>query len=333
MMAEIIGLRMRTRLLNHIRRWLPRVASPLAFAVAALLVGTGVFLRLGIDTVADRPLAPYVTLYPAIVLAAFAGGIRVGFAAAFASAFLVWMLWMAPAESQTQLPVQIVTALVYMLTGVLTVLTSGSARLLLDDVIASEEEHARTARESVHRIKNLLAVVQSISRKISQQAPDVATYRATLEARLRALGTAQDILLRREWEEVRLAELVQSTLGPFLPNPRLEVKVDTPIAVPRQAVTQLSMALYELATNSLKYGALSSENGFVRLEARRDQGRCFLEWREVGLSTPASAEKPGLGATLIRSALSAIQDAWVRYDVSPQAISCVFDWPDHEGEV
>jgi two-component sensor histidine kinase len=323
---------MRTRLLTHIRRFLPRVASPLAFAVAAALIAAGVVLRLGLDSVGDRPLPPYITLYPAIVLSAFIGGIRVGLFAAAASAIAVWFLWMPPGSLQTSLPMQIITGLVYLLTGALTVVTSGLARLLLDDVIASEEDHARTARESVHRIKNLLAVVQSISRKVSQQATDVGLYRDTLEARLRSLATAQDILLRRDWGDVKLAELVQSTLGPFLPNPRLEVKADAPIIVPRQAVTQLSMALYELATNSLKYGALSNPNGFVRLEARRDQGRCFLEWREIGLTNVDAGNAPGLGATLIRSALSSIQDAWVRYDVTPQAISCVFDWPDHEAE-
>lgn len=310
--------------LESIRRWLPHVASAQAYFLALVLVGVGILIRFPLDAVAQNPLPPYITLYPVIVLSAFAGGIRVGFFAAFISAIAAWFLWMAP---QGGAPTVQATAIVYLFTASLTVTISGMARLLLNEVDAAIRERESAARESVHRIKNLLAVIQSISNKIAGDAADVVAYRQRLDARLKALAVAQDVLIRRDHADVPLPDLVQTTLGPFVPNPRLDVRTDVSALVPSAVVTQLSMALYELATNSLKYGALGSPEGYVRLESRVDGGSCSLEWREIGLAHVAVGESAGLGSRLIRSALQSIDGGIVRYDVSPQAVTCLFEWP------
>jgi two-component sensor histidine kinase len=313
--------------LQELRTRLPRIGSPLAYVVAVVLIAFGVLIRAPLDAAAQQPLPPYITLYPMIVIAAFAGGIRVGAVAVVMSAVAAWLLWMSPARPFAPSWIQAFTALVFLFTATLTIVAAGGARLLLERMAASQAERARTARESVHRIKNLIAVVQSISRKLARDAPDVATYRDKLEQRLVALAVAQDILLKRDWEDIALDDLVQATLGPFLPNPRLEVRPGGALRVPSAAATGLSMALYELATNSMKYGALASPGGFIRLEWRAFEGLSLLEWREVGLAHVSMGEGAGLGATLIRSALSAIDDASVRYDINPQALTCVFEWP------
>ncbi|MGD9980668.1 MAG: sensor histidine kinase [Hyphomonadaceae bacterium] len=316
------------RIVDNVRRWLPRTGSLAAYLVALLLVAFGVLLRFPLDALSGgQPLPPYITLYPMIVIAAFAGGIRAGFVAMAASAATAWALWLAPPTASPIDPLRAATGIIFLFTGSATAVICGFARLLLDDVAANEAARARSTRESVHRIKNLLAVIQSISRKISKDAPDVAAYRERLEARLGALAVAQDILLKREWSNVALKDLLRSALGPFLPNPRLELR-DTPnVIVPKQAVTQLSMALYELATNSAKYGALANPEGLVRIDTRIHDGRCALEWREVGLTQIAVGESAGLGASLIRTALSTIEDATVVYEVSPNSVACVFEWP------
>jgi two-component sensor histidine kinase len=316
-----------SEVIKSVRRWLPRTGGVGAFLFAGLLLAIAVLVRLQLDAITDQPLPPYITFYPAIVISAFMGGIRVGLFAMAASAFIAWVLWIAPASGGPVSPVRILTAIVYLFTGTITVLTSGLARLLMDDAATAEAERAQAARESVHRIKNLLAVIQSISRKVSLSSSDVAAYRDRLSARLGALATAQDILLKREWTDVQLRDLVRSTLGAFMPNPRLQVSTDADCIVPKRVVTQLSMALYELATNSMKYGALSSDNGLVRLQSQVAGGRCSLEWREIGMAHVAVGESAGLGSTLIRSALSAIGDGVVSYEVSPQAVTCLFDWP------
>jgi two-component sensor histidine kinase len=316
-----------SRFAEHVRQRLPSTGSLSGYAIAMALVAIGVLLRFPLDELAGgQPLPPYLTLYPMIVLSAFVGGMRVGFAAMIASALTAWLLWVGPAAGPLT-PLRVATAIIFLFTGTATVLVCGFARMLLDEVARLEQSRAVTAHESVHRIKNLLAVIQSISRKISSETTDVMSYRDMLDARLNALAIAQDILLKRDWGEVQLNDLVRATLGPFLANPRLDVKPMPEVLVPKSAVTTLSMALYELATNSAKYGALASPTGYVKLDAHLHGGRCALEWREIGLAQVAMGNSAGLGATLIRNALTGVGDATVLYDLSPQSVACVFEWP------
>lgn len=312
---------------HRLRPWLPSVGGPLAYVVAAVAVLAGLLARWPLDALAGTALPPFITLYPSIVIAAFAGGVRAGMAAMLLSAAAAWRLWIEPSAPWPPDAVKITTVSVFLFAGTITVIASGAARLLLDDVDAVEKERARAARESVHRIKNLLAVVQSIARKISADAKDVPEFRDRLEARLRALAVAQDVLVQRDWQDVDLTHLIQAALGPFLPNPRLELKLGPAARAPSNAVAGLSMALYELATNSMKYGALGSPGGFVRLTWTLNEDRCALEWREIGMERPAVGGSGGLGALLVRGALSGVAEASVIYDLGPDAVTCLFEWP------
>ena len=314
-------------IIRNLRRWLPRTGSVTAYIVAALLVLLGVIARLPLDAIADRPLPPYITLYPVIIIAAFAGGIRVGLFAAAISAVIAWTLWIAPPIAPDLPFVRLVTGVVYVFTAAITVLVSGGARVLVDEMAKSDLAREQTARESIHRIKNLLAIVQSLSRKLASSTSNKEEYRDRLEQRLAALATAQDILIKKDWTDISVKALLQAALAPFIPNPRLEIKVEADLVVPKRAVTQLSMALYELATNSMKHGALANTTGLVRIQSRLSSGRCSLEWLEVGLPSGTASGSVGLGSTIIRSALSAIDDGVVSYDVTAQSVSCLFEWP------
>ena len=97
--------------------------------------------------------------------------------------------------------------------------------------------------------------------------------------------------------------------------------------MPKRAVTPLSMALYELATNSAKYGALASPSGYVRLRCAclRDDARWSgvkSVWRTWRWEIARVLAQRSFG-----SALSSIEDATVLYDDSPQSVACVFEWP------
>lgn len=319
--------RVKSRLIDKVRPLLPPPASPQAFVYASILIGLAVIARIAMDAVVQQPLPPYITLYPAIVLGAFLGGVRVGLFAVVLSAATAWTLWMSPPTQAALDPGRAMTAFVYLCTASLTILTSGMARLLLDELASMEDMRRRAAQESVHRIKNLLAVVQSISRKISASAADVKSYRDRLDERLNALAVTQDMLLKSEWQDLPVEDLVRATLGPFLPNPRLHVHIEGGASVPARAVTQFSMALYELATNAMKYGALASPQGSVELRVRRVNDDFHIEWQETGLAIPPSGDRVGLGTRVIRSALSAVPSGQVHYEVGAAAVGCRFIWP------
>lgn len=166
--------------------------------------------------------------------------------------------------------------------------------------ITEEREQAEQIRtllmEVNHRSKNMLATIQALLRR---SVDGNEAFIKRFESRIRSLAVNQDILVRREWREVPLEELVAlqldfvegapgtiSTQGPeFRLNPR--------------AAEIIGMALHELATNSLKYGALSAEGGKVMIVWEIADERFSMEWRETGGPPVNKPSHTGFGSTLI----------------------------------
>ncbi|GBR70190.1 HWE histidine kinase domain-containing protein [Gluconobacter kanchanaburiensis] len=160
-------------------------------------------------------------------------------------------------------------------------------------------------REILHRLKNTLSIVQSLAhqgfRNVNDQGPLI-----TFTSRLVALGAAHDLLMRRNWQSTDLASLVSGVLTPLgiegrvrISGPFLKLGPDT--------ATSFSMLLHELATNAMKYGALSVPEGDVSVSwvIGNVDGEAVmsLSWRESGgpLVTPPS--KTGFGVRLLRAGL------------------------------
>jgi two-component sensor histidine kinase len=91
-------------------------------------------------------------------------------------------------------------------------------------------------------------------------------------------------------------------------------------------VNGLCLALYELSTNAMKYGALANGEGPVTLSWRCENDDCVLEWREARKNL-ASAENSGFGSVLIKTALSNAPDTHVDYEFTPSEVLAVFRWP------
>jgi two-component sensor histidine kinase len=143
------------------------------------------------------------------------------------------------------------TVATYIVTSPLIALSAGAARLILDRAAATEAEQTTAARESVHRTKNLIAVVQALSAKVAREVNTVPEFTEIMDKRLQALSLAQNLLLRREWQDADLDEVLHTALAPFLPNPGLTVKRGENVLVPARYVRGLCMALYELCTNAM----------------------------------------------------------------------------------
>lgn len=166
------------------------------------------------------------------------------------------------------------------------------------ELLEKEEQIRLLMMEVNHRSKNLLAVVQSLLRRSATGDDD---FVPRFEQRLRSLAANQDLLTQRGWTAIPLRELVEAQLA-FLSRAswaQLEVSGPDFKIGPRAAET-LGMALHELATNALKYGALSGESGRVEIRWSVGGGRFALEWIESGGPVPSPGERPGFGTTLIR---------------------------------
>jgi len=321
------GLGGRRDALVGLQRALPRVDGLSAWAAAACIIGLATLLKFVLDEFAGGPLPPYITYYPAVVLSALAGGLRIGLVTAATTIVLAWYIWLpnplsfAVTGAATALTIGIYAANSFMLATVV-----GFARLSLDRLAANEAQRARNAAESVHRIKNLIAVVQALAVKIAREVKTPEEFREVFARRLEALAIAQNVLVREDWNDVSLKEVIQGTLAPFLPNPGLKVDGGPEVVVPAQHVNGLSLALYELSTNAMKYGALANGEGPVVLSWRCADGKCELEWRE-GRRAAAPVESSGFGSVLIKTALSNAPDTHVEYEFTPTEVVAVFRWP------
>lgn len=196
--------------------------------------------------------------------------------------------------------------------------------------VEAERHRGLLTAELDHRVKNTLAVVQGIAQNtfrdeiVGRQAVDA------FRGRLRALAGAHDLLTRESWAQADLAALAGKALA--FGNARERVRIDgAPVRVtPKQAVT-LGMALHELATNSLKHGALSRPEGRVsfvwRIAPGADGLRLLFEWREAGGPPAAEPARRGFGLRLIERALAADLGGTVSLDFAREGLVCRIDAP------
>jgi two-component sensor histidine kinase len=301
----------------------PATGSTSAWLLAAALVIAAALVKPLLERLGGEPLPPYITFYPVVVLAALGGGPIVGVTAALVTLAIAWLFFQSVPFTFI-ISGSLLAAVVYACTSIFLGWTVGQARLALDAARAARAQQQYAARESVHRIKNLIAVVQAIVRKVFREVETTADYREVLSARLQGLDIAQQVLVQREWQDAPLYMVIDSALAPFLPNPGLTLRRGPDALIPAACVSGLSMALYELCTNALKYGALAEGRGPVLLSWAMDGGEVVLEWDEKTLTDPRHSES--FGSTLIRAAFSGDPAAHVEYRVDPDSVYACFRW-------
>ncbi len=122
-------------------------------------------------------------------------------------------------------------------------------------------------RELVHRARNLYALVSSLISQTFRSAVSVEDAQDRIQKRIRALIAAQDVLVEARTINGSIADIARRSLSPFLLEDRPAIRIDGPdIGLGREQLTALSLALHELATNSVKYGALGTRGGRVDLK-------------------------------------------------------------------
>jgi len=163
---------------------------------------------------------------------------------------------------------------------------------------AEEDQRENLVAELDHRIKNLLAVVQSVAAQSARKSASLDVFLKTFAGRLKSMSSAHDLLTAARWRGATLARIAAAELGGLSPT---QTRWDGPemFLTPR-AASALSLALHELAVNAMRYGSLSSENGKVEVVWRRTpEGGFALEWLETGGPPATPPMTKGFGATLI----------------------------------
>ena len=183
-----------------------------------------------------------------------------------------------------------------------------------------------------HRVKNTLAAVQSIARSTlrGQVGAEAATDLFT--ARLMALSSAHDVLTRETWEGAGLRDIVAGAVRPYEDEHHRRFRIEgEDVRIAPKAAVALAMALHELATNAVKYGALRNDGGqvIVRWEARgpAQARRLELEWREVGGPAVVKPARAGFGSRLLRQGLKSELGASAQMLFEPSGLVCIIEAP------
>jgi PAS domain S-box-containing protein len=188
----------------------------------------------------------------------------------------------------------------------------GAINMLVDitDRKQAESRQKILIDELNHRVKNTLAMVQSLAMQTVRHADSLQDFVGKFQARLLAVAAAHDLLTKRHWEKAPLGSLAAEVLAPLTGAANPRVTIDGPCfdLSPRAALS-LTMALSELATNAVKYGALSSESGTLslrwQLRQEPDGTALSLEWLERGGPSVAPPTRRGFGARLMERCIEA----------------------------
>ena len=192
----------------------------------------------------------------------------------------------------------------------------------------------RLIDELNHRVKNLLVTVQGIIRQALRTDADRQTLRHLIKSRLSALARSHDLLTRERWRSAGLHAIINETLAPFKSDGahgERFVITGEPIRFAPKAALDLCIVFNELATNALKYGALSKIGGKVHidwtLEPRPQGAQLVVTWRELGGPVIKAPTHRGFGSRVIERGLAHELHGVGHLDYRPEGLVCTMTIP------
>lgn len=204
---------------------------------------------------------------------------------------------------------------------------------LIIDRHRAEEKRSRAERQQQlllgelnHRVKNTLAIVQSLTHQSFQSAVSSEDAMRRFEGRLQALAGAHNLLTSTNWESALIADVARSALVPFCQPERCDIE-GPPVRVSPQTAVSLALALHELATNASKYGALSVPAGRLSVCWTVAEGQLELVWTESGGPPVKIPDRRGFGTRMIERTLASEFGGTVELAFRPEGVTCTLISP------
>lgn len=206
------------------------------------------------------------------------------------------------------------------------------AQLEIQQRRKAEERQGLLINELNHRVKNTLAIVQSLAQQSFKREVPSDAARANFNARLSALAAAHNILTLRHWEQALLSEIISSSVHATAGAASVMVTAEGPeVVVSPQTAVSLAMAVHELSTNAIKYGALSSHTGTIAVTWKISESatgpRLILEWQEAGGPAVTPPGRRGFGTRMIENGLAAELQGNVVLEFARDGLRCAIDAP------
>ena len=203
---------------------------------------------------------------------------------------------------------------------------------VVDELRAAVRDKDLLINELNHRVKNTLTTVQSIASQTLRNASSIDQASSAIESRLIALSQVHNVLTVQSWAAVELHDIVRQAVEPYRSRGESRIHVQgPPVQIPPRMALALAMALQELATNAVKYGALSNGAGQIRVhwELNRETAsdRLLLMWEETEGPPVRKPARRGFGTRLIERSLAEDLDGDVRIEFAPTGVMCSVDAP------
>ena len=169
---------------------------------------------------------------------------------------------------------------------------------------AAIERRELLMAEMNHRIKNAFAMVQAVAAQTRRHTATAAEFESAFRARLMVLARSNDVLIRADWHDAPLHEVIDNALGAYSGEARRIVAEGPPVLLASSLSVTVSLAFHELATNAVKYGALSVPAGQVEVSwcvvpDRNGSSHVEIWWREQGGPPVKPPEQRGFGSQLL----------------------------------
>lgn len=186
-----------------------------------------------------------------------------------------------------------------------------------------EERIKALMAEVAHRVKNQYAVILALVRETAKRTRTAKDFEQQVQSRIVALARSHDLLVHGEWIGVTIGDLVRAQLEPLCSSDRCEI-AGPPTLLKPMAVQYLGMAIHELATNSAKYGALSTTMGRIGVawsHVRNDSRPVLLlTWKESGGPSVRKSSRAGFGRQVLEHLAPAALDGRGTLTFDPQGL-------------
>jgi len=185
----------------------------------------------------------------------------------------------------------------------------------------SQEQITTLAREAEHRSKNLLANVQAMVNL--SQADAVEDLKKAIEGRIQALANVHSLFVATRWIGAELSAIAKQELAPYSATGEKRVRIDGPqVLLEPNAAQAIAVILHELATNAVKYGALSEADGQIELIwSHEADGQLNLRWSETGGPAVKAPTRKGFGGRIMEQMIGQLKGK-TRFDWNSEGLVC-----------
>jgi len=205
----------------------------------------------------------------------------------------------------------------------------GMAQALAAEQARHAEDRELMIGEMAHRMKNAFARIGALARITLRESASLEEFETKFDGRMRALSDAKQMLVTGAVDTVELGRIVHRELEIAGWSGERLAALDGPVVcLDDESAQAITLAVHELVTNSIKYGALSGRGGDLAVGWRIEAGQVEFRWTETGLTAPPQIDTESFGTQFIRSLIERqLKGSWDRTAVD-NSLTILIRWPD-----